>query len=151
MFKNMMVRFANGFCYSIAITTLVNMVIMFATNGVNMLPEYMERFTNPVVALCVQLVLIGIMSGITSAGTVIMEMKKTGLAVQSVIYFILMAIVWIPISCYLWSFHKYITSMISTVASMLVTYGICWIIQYNICKNDIVEINKKLQTNDNAA
>lgn len=143
--KNFLIRFLNGFCYAIAITVIVQLIIMVTTGTVNMLPEYMDRFENPVVAYAVQLILIGVISGVASGGGVIMEMKRLGLVIQSIIYFLLMLVTWVPVACYLWGFHKYLISMISSLLSLLVTYGICWGIQYKICVRDIKEINRRLQ------
>ncbi len=142
--KTILIRFCNGFCYATAISLCVHLFIMGATNTMGMLPEYAERFSNPVFAYGVQLLLIGFISGCASAGTVIMELKRPGLVLQSLLYLLLMLVTWIPVACYLWGFHKYTTSMISSLLSILVTYAICWCIQYNICKRDIQEINKLL-------
>lgn len=143
--KNFLIRFINGFCFSIAIVVIVQLIIMVKTDTINMLPEYMERFDNVVVAYGVQLLLIGFISGVASGGTVIMEWKRPGLVIQSILYLVLMFSTWIPVACYLWGFHKYITSMVSGVLSILVTYGICWGIQYKICKRDVQEINDILK------
>lgn len=143
--KNFLIRFINGFCFSIAIVVIVQLIIMVKTDTINMLPEYMERFDNVVVAYGVQLLLIGFISGVASGGTVIMEWKRPGLVIQSFLYLVLMFSTWIPVACYLWGFHKYITSMVSGVLSILVTYGICWGIQYKICKRDVQEINDILK------
>ena len=143
--KNFLIRFIKGFCFSIAIVVIVQLIIMVKTDTINMLPEYMERFDNVVVAYGVQLLLIGFISGVASGGTVIMEWKRPGLVIQSILYLVLMFSTWIPVACYLWGFHKYITSMVSGVLSILVTYGICWGIQYKICKRDVQEINDILK------
>ena len=148
--KTVIIRFINGFCYAIAITVIVQLIIMLTTNQLNMLPEYIERFDNPVIAYAVQLLLIGFISGVASAGGVIMEMKRPGLVIQSILYFLLMLVTWVPVACYLWGFHKYLLSMISCLLSILVTYGICWGIQYKICTRDINEINKRLKENRRA-
>ncbi len=142
--KTIIIRFINGFCYGIAITMVVQLLIMTATGNSVLLPEYEARFANPLMAYCVQLLLIGCMSGIASAGGVILELKRPGLILQSLLYLLLMLLTWIPIACYLWSFHKYLLSMVSSLLSIFVTYGICWGIQYKICKQDIHEINKHL-------
>lgn len=145
MLKQIMIRFINGFCYAIAITMVVQMFVMLATGETPMLPEFVSRFDNPISAFVSQLILIGIMSGITSAGTVVFEFKKVGLLVQSVIFLIIMLSVWIPVACIVWGFHRYITSMISTICSIVVTYIICWGIQYRLCRRDIDEINVMLK------
>lgn len=143
--KNFVVRFINGFCYSIAISLVVQSVVMITTNTGNMLPEYVERFDNVLTAYTVQLLLIGVISGFASGGTVIMEWKRPGLVMQSVIYLVFMFATWIPVACYLWGFHKYTTSFVSSILSILVTYGICWGIQYKICRRDVQEINERLK------
>ena len=148
--KNILFRFINGFCYGIAISVVIQLMIVVVTDIGFMLPEYAARFDNEVKAYAVQLLLIGLMSAISSTGSAIMEIKRLGLVVQSILYLLLMLGTWIPTACYLWGFHKYITSMISCLLSILVTYGICWGIQYRICCKDVEEINRRLQEKQSA-
>ena len=143
--KNLVIRFLNGFCYSIAITVMVQLIVVAITGTKFMLPEYAAGFDNEVQAYIVQLLLIGLMSAVTSAGSAIMEIKRIGLVVQSILYFMLMLGTWILVACYLWGFHKYTMSMISCLISIVVTYGICWGIQYKLCVRDVAEINRRLQ------
>ena len=145
MLKQIIIRFINGFCYSIAITMLIQTLVMLATGETPMLPEFMSRFHEPISAFVSQLILVGVMSGITSAGTVIFDCKKVGLLIQSVIFLIIMLSAWIPVACIAWGFHRYITSVISTICSIVVTYSICWGIQYKLCRRDIDEINVMLK------
>lgn len=146
MIKNAAIRFCNGYAYAILITMAVQGVIMKVTGYTPMLPEYMEHFDSEIAAYIVQMLLIGFISAVASAGSVIMELKKPGLLVQSILYFILMAAAWIPVGCYLWGLHKYPTTLISFTLSLLLTYGICWSVQYRICMRDVEQINKKLET-----
>ena len=143
--KNIIIRFLNGFCYAIAITVVVQMIVVLITGTSFMLPEHVERFDNMVTAYIVQLFLIGFISAVASAGGAIMEIRRIGLVVQSILYFVLMLGTWIPVACYLWGFHKYTASMVSCLLSILATYAICWGIQYKICVRDVAEINKRLQ------
>lgn len=142
--KNIVSRSLNGFCYSIAITLCVELFVLTVAGKPVMLPEFVEKYESETVALGVQLLLVGVMSGVTAAGSVIFELKRPGLWVQSVLFLILMLSAWIPVACYVWGFHKYIASMISTLASIVVTYGICWSIQYKMCKQDVQEMNQRL-------
>lgn len=142
--RNILIRFVNGFCYSVAITTVIELIVMKMIGHVALLPEFAEGFANEVTAFCVQLLLVGVMSGVTSAGTLLFELKRPGLLWQSVLFLLVMLAVWIPTACYLWGFHKYLTSMISSLASIIVTYGICWGIQYKLCSRDVQEINQRL-------
>lgn len=142
--KNILIRFVNGFCYSVAITMVIELIVMKMIGHVALLPEFAARYENDVLAFGVQLLLVGIMSGVTSAGTVLFELKRPGLLWQSILFLCVMLAVWIPTACYVWGFHKYLTSMISSLASIIVTYGICWGIQYKLCRRDVQEINQRL-------
>lgn len=144
MLKRIFVGLINGFCYSIAITLLIQGTQIFFAGDIPMLPEFVERFDNPVRAFAFQLLLIGIMSAITSAGTSIFECKKLGLFPQSVIFLIIILAAWIPVACYAWGFHKYMVSMVVTTVCMIATYSVCWIVMYKKCKTDIKEINRIL-------
>lgn len=145
MIKNIVVRFCNGYAYAILITMLIQGVVIALTGHTPMLPEYMEHFDSEVTAYVVQMLLIGLISAVAAAGSVIMELKRPGLVVQSILYFSLMAAVWIPVGCYLWRLDKYPVTWISFAVSLLVTYGICWSIQYRICMRDVEQINYRLQ------
>ena len=142
--KKILIHFVNGFCYSVAITTVIELIVMKMIGHVALLPEFAAHYENEVIAFCVQLLLIGVMSGVTSAGTILFELKRPGLLWQSVLFLLVMLAVWIPTACYLWGFHKYVVSMISSLASIIVTYGICWGIQYRLCSRDVKEINQRL-------
>ena len=142
--KNIVIHFLSGFCCSVAITLCVDLFVLTVAGKPVMLPEFTERFDSETIALGVQLLLVGIMSGVTAAGTEIFELKRPGLWVQSVLFLLLMLAAWIPVACYVWGFHKYVASMISTLVSIVVTYGICWGIQYKVCRREVQEINHRL-------
>ena len=143
--KDFIIRGANGFCYSTAITAMVQMSVILISGESILLPEYAARFENELAAYSVELMLVGIISAMASGGTVLLELKRPGLVVQSILYFLLMLVTWIPVACFLWGFHKYVTSFVSTLLSLVVTYGICWGIQYRLCIRDMKEINARLQ------
>ncbi len=141
MIKRTVLGFLNGFCYSIAITVLIHSFVSGFSGHTPMLPEYIERFDSELTAYICQLLMIGLMSGITSAGTAIFETKRIGLLVQSLLFLIIMLCAWIPVACIAWGFHRYAASMIVTVCSIVVTYAICWVLQYKLCRREIDEIN----------
>ena len=142
--KKIISRFLSGFCCSIAITLCLEMIILLGTGETPMLPEFVAKFESEMIAFAVQLLLVGVMSGVTAAGTVILELKRPGLLMQSVLFLFLMLGAWIPVACYVWGFHKYVNSMISTLVCIIVTYGICWGLQYKVCRRDVQEINRCL-------
>ncbi|MBO7422497.1 MAG: DUF3021 family protein [Oscillospiraceae bacterium] len=144
MFKRILIRFVNGFCYSVAITMLIQALVIHSTGELPLLPEYLMRFDNPLSAFISQLILIGIMSAVTSAGTAVFEAKRIGLLAQSILFLFIMLSAWIPVACIAWGFHKYTLSMIVTICSIVVSYSICWGIQYALCRKDIEAINAML-------
>ena len=90
--KKILFHFVNGFCYSVAITTVIELIVMKLIGQVALLPEFAERFENDVIAFCVQLLLVGVMSGVTSAGAILFELKRPGLLWQSVLFLLLFCI-----------------------------------------------------------
>lgn len=145
MAKKIIIKFLNGFCYSVSITMLIQALVMLISGTVPMLPEYALRFENPVSAYITELLLIGLMSAVTAAGTIVFELKKTGLLIQSLIYLVVMLSSWIPVACFVWGFHKYFISFVSTLCSFIVSYTVTWAVMYRLCRNDIDEINRMLK------
>ena len=111
---------------------------------VPLLPEFISRFDNATEAFAVQLILIGLSSASLGAGTVIMEMERLSLLTQSLIYFLITCFVWVLVGCYCWGFHKYPLTKLGLGSSYIISYAICWIIQYRLCKKSIEEINRKI-------
>ena len=145
MVKRVLTRFINGICCSVTITLIIQILVMPGMGHALLLPEFASRFDSEVMAFAAQLMLIGVMSGITSAGTVVFETKRIGLLAQSLIFLVIMLSAWIPTSCIAWGFHRYRLSMIVTVISIVVSYGITWWVQYVLCRKDIDAINAKLK------
>lgn len=144
MLKQILIRGVNSFAYAITITLLATGIVSFFTDYAPVLPEFAARFDSLYQAVFVQLFLIGISSASMGAGSIIMEMERLGLFVQSILYFLITAAVWISIGCYCWSIYKYPTALISVVMSYLATYIICWTIQYRICRKNLEEINHRI-------
>lgn len=142
--KKILIRFIYGFSFSIAITLMVQLCVMAFTGKTPMIPEYADKFSQEIMAFGVELLLIGCMSGVTSAGTLILESKRLGLLMSSVLFLVIMLGAWIPVACLVWGFQKYVGSMISTIASIVITYGICFAVRYANCAKDVAVINEKL-------
>ncbi len=73
-----------------------------------------------------------------------MELEKLGLIVQSAIYFVISLCVWLLVGDFCWCITKYPQAFVSVVVSYSVSYILCWVIQYRLCKKNIEEINKKI-------
>ncbi len=145
MIKTMFKRMINSYCYAVAITATVYIFVYMIKGDIPMLQQYRERFNNEAGALLVQLMLIGIMSAVLAGGTIIMEMEKLSLVLQSVLYFLVSSPAWISVACICWGFGSYIHSTVTTTISYIISYSICWIIQYRLCKKNVEDINKELK------
>ena len=66
--RNYFIRMANGFCYSIAITAMVQLVVMGLTGESILLPEYAARFDSEMMAFGVELLMIGFISAMSAGG-----------------------------------------------------------------------------------
>lgn len=152
MLKNSLIRGINSFMYSIGIYMMIQMVVTLIISPINggrefipVMSEFAARFTNPHMAVYVQLFLVGLTSAVFGAGSIIMELERLSLLAQSVIYLLVTMAVWVPVGCVCWGLHKYPGTMISVGISYMIAYTISWGIQYRQCKRNIEEINQKLE------
>lgn len=145
MIKNILLRAANSFMYSVGISAILQMLLLTFVEGLDpVLPEFGAHFPDMAQAVLAQCLLIGVGSAAFGAGSVIMELEKIGLIVQSVLYFVLTAAVWIPIACICWGIHKYSSALVTVLVSYMVSYAISWAVQLKICKKNVEEINARL-------
>lgn len=147
MIKNALIRGINSFMYAIATNVVLALILMAIVNKPDFLPlvpDYAAHFESEIVALLLQFVLIGITSAAFGAGSVILEIERWSLLKQSVIYFILTTVIWVPVSIFCWSIDKYTTAFISVICSYTISYIITWLVQYNLCKKSVAKINQKI-------
>lgn len=148
MLKKGVSRGINGFIYSIAINVIISIIIMAIVDKpdfIPILPDYAARFSSSTMALLVQWILIGFTSAAFGFWSIVMEYERISLLLQSILYFVLTAIVWIPVAIFCWDLGENSLSFISIVTSYLLSYIITWIIQFRNCKNSINQINRKLE------
>lgn len=144
MIKKGIKQAVSGFCCAVAINTILWVIFMMVIGFVPLVPDYAARFESEAEAIVIQLMLVGLMSAVFSGGTVIMELPKLSLLTQSILYFVVTTIVWIPVGWFCFGLGIYKTTLISFGLSYLVSYIICWTIQYRICKRSVEEINDRL-------
>lgn len=145
MLKKAFIRGTNSFMYAIGISTVIQMLLLSFVKGMDpVLPEFGMHFPNLYTAVLVQNILIGFTSAAFGAGSVIMEMERISLVVQSILYFVLTALIWIPVGCICWGLHRYPGTMLVMGVSYTVSYVISWMVQFKQCKKNVEQINKKL-------
>ena len=141
-------RTMQGFSYAVAINVLIGVVLMMVSGNedfVPVVPDFAKRFPSEAAAFGVQCLLIGLTSAAFSAGSAIMEIASWSLVKQSIVYFVVTAAVWMPVSVLCWGFGKYPVTFFSVTGSYLIGYIISWTVQYCICKRNIKEINERLK------
>lgn len=147
MLKNALVRGLNGFAYAIAVNVILVLLIIMIVDEpdfVPLVPDYAAHFDSKMKALLLQIVLIGLTSAAFGVGSVILEIERWSLIKQSIIYFIITTLVWLPVSIFCWRIDKYTTAFISIILSYMISYAISWTIQYHMCKKSVQKINEKL-------
>lgn len=147
MLKRALYRGINSFMYAVSIYNLILLTVVSVMGKEEMIPlvpEFAAHFSNPYQAVFVQNVLIGLISAIFGAGSILMELERLSLLVQSILYFLITTAVWVPVGCFCWGLHQYPQTMLSMGISYAVTYAISWIIQYRLCKKNVEQINEKL-------
>ncbi len=153
MIKRALIRGIRSFICATAINVILAIIIMAFANDPNfvpLVPDYAARFTSVYMALLVQFVLIGLTSAAFGAGSVILEIERWSLLKQSIIYFIVTMLFWLPVSIYCWRIDKYPTAFISIICSYVVSYIITWFLQLSLCKKSVAKINQRLnQMNEN--
>lgn len=146
--KSALYRGMQSFAYAVTINLVIGLIIAAAVNKPDfmpMIPEYAAHFSSPLIAFGTQCLLTGVTSMAFGAGSVIMEIASWSLVKQSIVYFVVTALVWMPVSVFCWGLGKYTGTFISVTASYLVGYIISWFVQYKMCKQNIMEINKRLE------
>ena len=148
MIKEALRRGYNGFSCAITVNVIIFLVMCLCSKDLEfapVVPEYAEFFHTKLQAVLMEILLCGVVSAVFSAGSVIMEAKRMSLVMQSVIFFLVTAAVWIPVGCFCWRIHKHLSSMISVICSYTCSYIVTWVIQYRVCKASVKEINEKLK------
>lgn len=105
--KELTKRIIDGFSYAVAINVVVALICILVFKIEPLVPSYSAYFENKSMALLVQIILTGVISGTFAGGTVLFEQAKLGLLLQSLLYFLLTTAVCIPITGFCWGLFVY--------------------------------------------
>lgn len=147
MLKNALIRGLNSFIYAVAINVILALAMVVIVNEpgfVPLVPDYAAHFNSEILALLLQFVLIGLSSASFGAGSVLLEIEHWSLLKQSIVYFVVTTVIWVPVSIFCWGINKYPAAFISFVISYVFSYIITWSIQLSLCKKSVAKINEKL-------
>ena len=144
MKKELTKRIIDGFSYAAAINVVVALICILVFKEEPLVPSYSAYFENKSLALLIQIILTGVISGTFSGGTVLFEQAKLGLLLQSLLYFLLTTAVCIPITGFCWGLFVYKTSAIIFLCNYFATYFICWTVAYRNSVKEVREINRRI-------
>lgn len=130
MKKELTKRIIDGFSYAAAINVVVALICILVFKEEPLVPSYSAYFENKSMALLIQIILTGVISGTFAGGTILFEQAKLGLLLQSLLYFLLTTAVCIPITGFCWGLFVYKTSAIIFLCNYFATYFICWTVAY---------------------
>lgn len=143
--------------FSFAVTGMTDVIIILAVSLIGadtgreaMLPEFVACFPNEMIALCVNVLLVGLIGAAFGACSVILEIEQWSLLKQGIVHFLLTSVVWMPISMFVWCLYKYPVAVISAGCSYLFSYGLTWILKTIDYRRSVSEINKNLEEIKNA-
>ncbi len=144
MKKELTKRIIDGFSYAVAINVVVALICILVFKIEPLVPSYSAYFENKSMALLVQIILTGVISGTFAGGTILFEQAKLGLLLQSLLYFLLTTAVCIPITGFCWGLFVYKTSALIFLCNYSATYFICWTVAYCSSVKEVREINRRI-------
>ena len=144
MKKELTKRIIDGFSYAAAINVVIALICILVFKEEPLVPSYSAYFENKSMALLIQIILTGVISGTFAGGTILFEQAKLGLLLQSLLYFLLTTAVCIPITGFCWGLFVYKTSAIIFLCNYFATYFICWTVAYRSSVKEVREINRRI-------
>ena len=146
--KLILKRCVSSFAISCVCGAIVNLLIEVIVRSVtgmeNFSPltaEFISLFPSESIAVEVNILLYGVIGAGFSAMMFIYDQDRIGFVIQNLIYYVLTALVWVPIVVFVWQINKYSEALICTLMGFLGTYIIMTVVGYKVTKKDIEEVN----------
>ncbi len=147
MKKQAVLRGLLGFPLGIAMGYIITIFLSLGWgNGYysSCIPELIETMGNEINAVILQAVLCGLLGTAFAACSVIWQIDSWSIAKQTGIYFLVTAIVMMPIAYFTnWMEHTVI-GFISYFVIFIAVFVVVWVVQYLIWKNKVKKMNGKL-------
>lgn len=126
------------------VNLLIEVIVRTVTGMENFSPltaEFISLFPSESIAVEVNILLYGVIGAGFSAMMFIYDQDRIGFVIQNLIYYVLTALVWVPIVVFVWQINKYSEALIYTLMGFLGTYIIMTVVGYKVTKKDIEEVN----------
>lgn len=108
-------------------------------------PEFVKQCGNEINAVILQFILSGILGTVIAAGSVVWDNDNWSILKQTVAHFIILSFTMLPIAYFTrWMDHTFI-GVASYFGIFIAIYVVIWLVQYNMWKYSIKQINEKIK------
>lgn len=144
MWKKSLARGAGSYCICVTVSNVVSMILGLCGQTSSCIPAFVERVGNPLTAMFLQPLLIGLIGFAFGAGSVLFEIERWSFFRQGAAHLAVTAAVWIAVELICFS---PITppAVLSFAASAAVSYAITWGAQYFALRAQIRRLNEQIQ------
>jgi len=152
MLKKIIKRFATGFIIEVFVTyliTIINSVLIGDGTYYFVTPGLLKTCSTTLNAVVLQFFLAGFLGAVMGVSSIIWEIDKWSLTLQTVVHFLVITISMLIIAylCY-WMPHS-VKGFVFWISMFIIIYIIIWIICYSNYKHKINQINKTLSEKGN--
>ena len=148
MKKKLLLRGLFGFPVGIAISYVITIIVSaIVGKGIYLAvtPQLVSALGNELNAVILQAVLSGLLGAGFAMASVIWELDHWSIAKQSGVYFVVIAVILLPISYVThWMEHS-VAGFLTYFAIFISIFLITWMIQYFIWKNNVKKINESVK------
>ena len=143
MWKKSLIRGISSYCISVTLTVLSYLIVILCGSNNVCMPAFIERIGNPLTAVFLQTLLIGLIGFAFGAGSALFQIERWSLLKQGAAHFSITATVWIGVELICFS---PITPpvVISFTVSAAATYAITWGIQYFVWRAQVRKLNEQI-------
>lgn len=108
-------------------------------------PELIAVMGNEINAVLLQALLCGLVGVGFSGGSVIWEVERWGIVVQTGVYFAVTALIMMPIAYFMYWMEHSLKGFLSYLGIFVLIFAVVWIVQYMIGRYIVKKLNTNLQ------
>lgn len=147
MIKKIILRGLLGFPIGIAIGHVITIVIsLIWAQGYYSpcVPELTAVMGNEIYAVTSQAFLCGLLGAGCAAGSVVWEMDKWSLVIQTGVYFLIISVIMMPVAYFMYWMEHSLIGCLSYFGIFALIFAIIWVIEYLVGRRNIRKLNAHL-------
>ena len=149
MKKKIMLRCVLGFPIGVTIGQIITIMLsLIWAKGyyAPCVPELAVAMGNEINAIILQTTLCGMLGMGFSASSIIWEIEHWGITKQTVIYFLIVSAIMMPIAYFTYWMEHSVAGFLSYFGIFALIFAIVWVIQFTIGRYNVRKMNENLQT-----